>query len=27
MRVNDRLYENLSPASIDDILERLMGEV
>jgi len=27
MRVNDQLYENLSPASIDDILERLMGEV
>lgn len=27
MRVNDRLYENLSPAIIDDILERLMGEV
>ncbi len=26
MRVNDQLYENLSPASIDDILERLMGE-
>jgi NADH-quinone oxidoreductase subunit E len=27
MRVNDQLYENLTPASIDDILERLMGEV
>ncbi len=27
MRVNDQLYENLSPASIDEILERLMGEV
>lgn len=27
MRVNDQLYENLSPANIDDILERLMGEV
>jgi NADH-quinone oxidoreductase subunit E len=27
MRVNDQLYENLSPASIDDILERLMAEV
>ena len=27
MRVNDQLYENLSPAIIDDILERLMGEV
>ena len=27
MRVNDQLYENLSPAIIDEILERLMGEV
>ncbi|HQI01263.1 MAG TPA: NADH-quinone oxidoreductase subunit NuoE [Deltaproteobacteria bacterium] len=27
MRVNDQLYENLTPASIDDILERLRGEV
>lgn len=27
MRVNDRLYENLTPAMIDDILERLRGEV
>jgi NADH-quinone oxidoreductase E subunit len=27
MRVNENLYENLSPASIDEILERLMGEV
>ncbi len=27
MRVNDQLYEYLTPASIDDILERLMGEV
>lgn len=27
MRVNDQLYENLTPASIDDILERLIGEV
>ena len=27
MRINDRLYENLTPASIDDILERLAGEV
>ncbi len=26
MRVNDQLYENLSPATIDEILERLMGE-
>jgi NADH-quinone oxidoreductase E subunit len=27
MRVNDQLYENLTPAMIDDILERLKGEV
>jgi NADH-quinone oxidoreductase subunit E len=27
MRVNDQLYENLTPAAIDAILERLMGEV
>jgi len=27
MRVNEQLYENLTPASIDEILERLMGEV
>ena len=27
MRINDRLYENLTPALIDDILERLKGEV
>ena len=27
MRVNDQLYENLTPAGIDAILERLMGEV
>ena len=27
MRVNDQLYENLTPASIDAILERLQGEV
>ncbi len=27
MRVNDQLYENLTPASIDDILERYKGEV
>jgi NADH-quinone oxidoreductase E subunit len=27
MRVNDQLFENLTPASIDDILERFMGEV
>ncbi len=27
MRINDQLYENLSPANIDDILEHLMGEV
>ena len=27
MRVNDQLYENLTPASIDAILERLLGEV
>lgn len=27
MRVNELLYENLTPASIDEILERLMGEV
>lgn len=26
MRVNDQLYENLTPAAIDAILERLMGE-
>lgn len=26
MRINDQLYENLTPASIDAILERLMGE-
>jgi NADH-quinone oxidoreductase E subunit len=27
MRVNDQLYENLTPATIDAVLERLMGEV
>jgi len=27
MRVNDQLYENLSAAGIDAVLERLMGEV
>ena len=27
MRVNDQLYENLTPAGMDAILERLMGEV
>jgi NADH-quinone oxidoreductase subunit E len=27
MRINDQLYENLTPAGIDAILERLMGEV
>lgn len=27
MRVNDQLYENLTPAGIDAIIERLMGEV
>jgi NADH-quinone oxidoreductase subunit E len=27
MRVNDQLYEHLTPAAIDAILERLMGEV
>ena len=27
MRVNDQLYENLTPAAIDAILERLMGEI
>lgn len=27
MRVNDQLYENLTPAAIDAIIERLMGEV
>jgi NADH-quinone oxidoreductase E subunit len=27
MRVNDQLYEHLTPATIDAILERLMGEV
>lgn len=27
MRINDQLYENLTPAMIDDILERLRGEV
>lgn len=27
MRVNDQLYENLTPAAIDAILERLQGEV
>jgi NADH-quinone oxidoreductase subunit E len=27
MRVNDQLYENLTPGAIDAILERLMGEV
>jgi len=26
MRVNDQLYENLTPAAIDAILERLIGE-
>ena len=27
MRVNDQLHENLTPATIDAILERLLGEV
>lgn len=27
MRINDQLYENLTPAAIDAILERLIGEV
>ena len=27
MRINDQLYENLTPAAIDAILERLQGEV
>jgi NADH:ubiquinone oxidoreductase subunit E len=27
MRVNDQLYENLTPAGIDAILDRLIGEV
>lgn len=27
MRVNDQLYENLTPAGIDAIIERLLGEV
>ncbi len=27
MRINDQLYENLTPTAIDLILERLMGEV
>ncbi len=27
MRINDDLYENLTPATIDAILERLQGEV
>jgi NADH-quinone oxidoreductase E subunit len=27
MRVNDQLYENLTAAGIDAVLERLMGEV
>ena len=27
MRINDQLYENLTPATIDAVLERLMGEV
>jgi NADH-quinone oxidoreductase E subunit len=27
MRVNDQLYENLTPATLDAILERLMGEM
>ncbi len=27
MRVNDQLYENLTPAAIDAIIERLIGEV
>jgi len=27
MRVNDQLYENLTPQTIDAVLERLMGEV
>ena len=27
MRINDQLYENLTPAAIDAILERIMGEV
>jgi NADH-quinone oxidoreductase subunit E len=27
MRINDQLYENLTPAAIDAVLERLMGEV
>lgn len=27
LRVNDQLYENLTPAAIDAILDRLLGEV
>ena len=27
MRVNDQLYENLTPQTIDAVLERLMGEM
>lgn len=27
LRINDQLYENLTPAGIDAILERLLGEV
>lgn len=27
MRINDQLYENLTPATIDMVIERLMGEV
>jgi NADH-quinone oxidoreductase subunit E len=27
MRVNDQLYENLTPGAIDAIIERLLGEV
>jgi NADH-quinone oxidoreductase E subunit len=27
MRINDQLYENLTPATIDAVLERLLGEV
>ncbi len=27
MRINDQLYENLTPATIDAVLERMMGEV
>lgn len=27
LRINDQLYENLTPAGIDAVLERLLGEV